>query len=803
MQAKDEFVIRYQDNSSFFGDYMTDKLSFGNFSSPNWTFAQVDRSDLHGYAYPGVLGLGPSDGQMGASTIGSNRYPSILEAMKAQGHISRLGYGVQMPQHKSDSGSLLFGGVDVEKFVAPLQGVALVDSRMIRAELSQIQATRPNTSPSKREERASLMSKPFNVLLDCGTTYSLLPKEVLDAIIATYDGKEEDGKYYISSDAATDSNVLRFTLGDASIGVPLADLVDTNQGTSSVGAQLAAILPRWDDEQTWSDSDSKAEESPSVSDDWSDAPSKDDPSNVHDWQDSPTPVDDVSSVKEFWQDTSIEDDSSKKQDWQDAAVDDDSTNDQDWSVGTMDDKSFEKQDWQDTSTEDGSSKDQEWSDASTEGKSSEKKEWQDAVTKDDSSEKQDWQDSTIVAEELSEKHDWQDLPVEDDSSQESSWKDVSDMPMDLPSLDDGWRKSEHNKKTSENGLEEEEGDKENWSDAKLEAEPEWTDVPSDVYQEDKTAATDDKNGVGYDWSDVKSDEDMIEKPIDSDAQEWADTYPEESSDYKGESTDVKVDAGSSWTDNSYADEADALEEELDSDKSWTDAYSQDTSKTTEVKESIEPDWTDAYTEEEPETGKSWTDNEGKSTEVKDAQPEWTDTYADKADAEKKGSDFSKWTDAYSNESSSKTNPKVGKDMSSRDEFGAEESWMDVYSGEYSPEYKAEEPETDASYPPEIDESWTDAPVEKEHAEDNSEAQHWSDTSSYDEKPASPVWSDADSGYHSSEEKDNKHDLSDDHDEDWSNDAGPSSHADEYTPKKESSYSAEGYSPKEHSSPSDQ
>ncbi|EAQ89703.1 hypothetical protein CHGG_06322 [Chaetomium globosum CBS 148.51] len=106
------FKITYLDGGTASGDYITDDFSIGGTTIKSLQMAYVTKA-VRG---TGILGLGFS-----ISERASTKYPNIMDEMSNQGLIQSKAYSLYLNDRRTDAGSLLFGGIDTDKFIGPLE----------------------------------------------------------------------------------------------------------------------------------------------------------------------------------------------------------------------------------------------------------------------------------------------------------------------------------------------------------------------------------------------------------------------------------------------------------------------------------------------------------------------------------------------------------------------------------------------------------------------------------------------------------------------------------------------------------
>lgn len=180
----------------------------------------------------GSLGLGYSD---------NNIHNTVLDMMIKQGAISHKAFSLQLNNDKAKTGSLLFGGMDIEKFQGPLATLAIfprTDSKGgQKYETLQVMMT----SLDFDGENPASFRHP--AILDSGSTLSHLPSDVFTAVLEALKSKTHE-LTNISCKAQTIQFVdckARVALGASTIGfnfpgvngtkgarieIPLASLIE-------------------------------------------------------------------------------------------------------------------------------------------------------------------------------------------------------------------------------------------------------------------------------------------------------------------------------------------------------------------------------------------------------------------------------------------------------------------------------------------------------------------------------------------------------------------------------------------------
>ncbi|KAL8734495.1 MAG: hypothetical protein Q9166_001395 [cf. Caloplaca sp. 2 TL-2023] len=218
-----DFDVRYLDGSRGLGDYASDTLRIGSereLEGMQFGIGYQSSSTV------GVLGLGYS---ANAGSPGEP-YPNLPQRLVDQGHIQSNAYSLWLDDIESNTGTILFGGVDTEKYHGTLQTLPIqqVDGRFIHFIVT---LTGLSLSRSGRRQ-AFEQHLPTAVLLDSGTSLTYLPNELTDAIytelgIQSYGSQEY---VYVDCSLADSNDTLDFELTSVHIVIPMNELVIPDSG---------------------------------------------------------------------------------------------------------------------------------------------------------------------------------------------------------------------------------------------------------------------------------------------------------------------------------------------------------------------------------------------------------------------------------------------------------------------------------------------------------------------------------------------------------------------------------------------
>jgi hypothetical protein len=215
------FNISYVDGSGASGDYATDTFRFGGQTIDNMQFGIGYSSS----SPEGILGIGYTINEVQVNRAGLNAYPNLPQKLKNDGFINSVAYSLWLNDLDASTGSILFGGVDTDKFQGDLKTLPIIQEQGVYAEF--IIAL---TSMGSNGDSTNLFNNEVvPVLLDSGSSLMYLPDNVVTALYtqlnAQYDSNQ--GAAFVSCDLANQDGSLDFGFSGVTISVPYNELVIT------------------------------------------------------------------------------------------------------------------------------------------------------------------------------------------------------------------------------------------------------------------------------------------------------------------------------------------------------------------------------------------------------------------------------------------------------------------------------------------------------------------------------------------------------------------------------------------------
>ncbi|KAI0414220.1 aspartic peptidase domain-containing protein [Xylaria grammica] len=184
---------------------------------------------------------------------GFTRYPLIVDSLTTQGlsttRLFSLDLGRQNSPGAAITGELVFGGVDTNRYAGMLQKVPTDPSDPhYRVTLNSLAHRPPGATVATPFIDANL---PVSVIIDSGTTLSLLPESVVSKVAAQFPGAQSDGAggyrvdcAYQSRDGSVEFSFLAGT-GTVTINVSYNDFIWNSGGDCFLGVWTSTDLGVW------------------------------------------------------------------------------------------------------------------------------------------------------------------------------------------------------------------------------------------------------------------------------------------------------------------------------------------------------------------------------------------------------------------------------------------------------------------------------------------------------------------------------------------------------------------------------
>ncbi|KAH0292263.1 candidapepsin-4 precursor [Aureobasidium namibiae CBS 147.97] len=212
------FNISYVDGSGSSGDYATDVFRIGG--------AELQNQQL-GIGYvssseEGILGIGYPTNEA-ILQYSRESYVNVPQHMMQAGLINTNAYSLWLNDLDASKGSILFGGVNTEKYTGSLQTLPIIQEQGIYAEFI-IALTGVGYNGNDNSIASNLNTA---ALLDSGSSLMYLPNDVTESIYRMTGAKysQEYGAAFIDCNMRYNDTTIDFTFSSPTIRVSMSELV--------------------------------------------------------------------------------------------------------------------------------------------------------------------------------------------------------------------------------------------------------------------------------------------------------------------------------------------------------------------------------------------------------------------------------------------------------------------------------------------------------------------------------------------------------------------------------------------------
>lgn len=238
------FNVSYADGSGASGDYVTDTLSIGGKSITGLQYGVgYDSSSPQG-----ILGIGYGDDESQVNRYNQKAYANLPQAMANEGLIQSNAYSLWLNDLDASTGSILFGGVDTNKYHGALQSLP---AQKVGGVYAEFIITLSGISLSDNGKNTSLNTDlPTPVILDSGSSLMYLPNDLATAIYQAVGAQysQSVGAALANCNLANQKISLDFTFTSPTISVPMSELIiqasintPGNSGSSANNEQLCVF----------------------------------------------------------------------------------------------------------------------------------------------------------------------------------------------------------------------------------------------------------------------------------------------------------------------------------------------------------------------------------------------------------------------------------------------------------------------------------------------------------------------------------------------------------------------------------
>ncbi|KAL4737227.1 aspartic peptidase domain-containing protein [Aspergillus similis] len=217
-----DFNITYADGTGAAGDYATDTVRIGDATIKDFQFGIGYTSS----SAEGVLGIGYPSNEVQVARYGDDPYPNLPRFLMQNGFVQSSAYSLWLNDLEANTGSILFGGVDTEKYHGDLQTLPI---QTVNGEYSELIVALTGVSLDTEAMKHTVSSDalPAAVLLDSGSSLSYLPDSIVEKIYddlgITYE--PSTGAGYAPCNLAGHNINVTFTFSSPEIAVGIDELI--------------------------------------------------------------------------------------------------------------------------------------------------------------------------------------------------------------------------------------------------------------------------------------------------------------------------------------------------------------------------------------------------------------------------------------------------------------------------------------------------------------------------------------------------------------------------------------------------
>lgn len=214
-----DFNISYVDGSGSAGDYVSDTVKIGGTTLTGQQFGIGYESS----SQEGILGIGYPINEVAVQYNGGKTYSNVPQSLVKAGAINTNAYSLWLNDLDASTGSILFGGVNTEKYTGSLETIPIVETQGVYAEfIIALTAVGANGTAGSIVNKQAIPA-----LLDSGSSLMYLPNDITqsiyDSVGASYDS--EQGAAFVDCDLANSDGSLDLTFSSPTIKVPMNELV--------------------------------------------------------------------------------------------------------------------------------------------------------------------------------------------------------------------------------------------------------------------------------------------------------------------------------------------------------------------------------------------------------------------------------------------------------------------------------------------------------------------------------------------------------------------------------------------------
>ncbi|CAG7560794.1 unnamed protein product [Fusarium equiseti] len=222
---RDGFDIRYLDTRRIEGDYFNDTVTIDGKAVKQQQLGLAVKS----VRPTGIMGLGFS-----ANVAANKSYPAIVDNMVSQGLIDTAAYSLWLNDLSSDQGTVLFGGIDTQRFYGELATLPLLPESTKSLNITSFSVALKGLevkTPKKPDGiKMDSLKKNTVAILDSGSTVCLMPDAQVKEIYKAFDvlSVQDVNIPFVDCGYAKDKGKginFDFEFDNKTISVPMSEMI--------------------------------------------------------------------------------------------------------------------------------------------------------------------------------------------------------------------------------------------------------------------------------------------------------------------------------------------------------------------------------------------------------------------------------------------------------------------------------------------------------------------------------------------------------------------------------------------------
>jgi hypothetical protein len=206
-KISDGFSITYVDQTGAQGDYITD----------NFKIAGVTVESLQmGLATTVVRGVGVLGVGFTENVAAVRQYPNLIEQLASQGFTKSRAFSLYLNDRRSESGTILFGGVDTDKFIGKLHTLPILEQPSGYTHYGVVMSGLELAYSNGSTAAAPISGGMVGAILDSGTTLTYLPDSTASPLfraLNVYTDHETTGLSLVDCDLLDSEADMTLTFG--------------------------------------------------------------------------------------------------------------------------------------------------------------------------------------------------------------------------------------------------------------------------------------------------------------------------------------------------------------------------------------------------------------------------------------------------------------------------------------------------------------------------------------------------------------------------------------------------------------